>query len=243
MDEFLDALLPIESQTSRSNRRSKLLRARYNLKLQKVELPTARGIVNEFGANLLDSLSSLSYEKNDSVESSTKDSTSLFDKIGAHFCQRCGTLRTVDNVRVRLRCDKNIRRRVLKIKKKQCAGSKSKNAPELTKVEKTYLKRYGDYCTTRKILCLVCKFKRTEMVRDAGRWKPRLETSATFQPEIKELITVVSATSEKKSKVMREKQKSSAKKCSELKKLLSAEDDRNKANDKRKSLNDFLSLL
>merc|ERR1712212_226579 len=36
---------------------------------------------------------------------------------------------------------------------------------ELSKIDKQYLKRFGDYATTKKTLCLECKFEKSELIR------------------------------------------------------------------------------
>ena len=48
---------------------------------------------------------------------------------------------------------------------------------------------------------------------------------------------------DKKLNVMRENRKSSVKKCSDIRKVLSNEADKNELDDKKKSLKDFLSLI
>ena len=196
--------------------------------------------------------------------------------------------RTVDNVRVRLKCDKNIKRRISRIKKKQNGTKAPKSrtsglTPEskapmsitnekahrhkargLSKIDKQYLKRYGDYATTKKTLCLECKFEKSELIRLSssnvegkkgmefsrlkmysrpGNLQTKLDSRHDSRPPI-----FAAPIAEKKSKLSKDKQKFSAKKCSELKKVLSSEGgggggDKNKTEDKRKSLKDFLSLL
>jgi len=268
MESYLDSL--IESRVSASDSKASLLRTRHLLALQRLRFPEAPGLELSLGAEFLHSIDSVvalppksGYD--DDVDTTTTMTNAKLEQITAHFCGRCGARRTADNVRVRLQCDKNIKRRVARLRRKEkdvlklkdkssSSLHKSRKKPEkslsseFTPNDRKYLKRYGDYATTRKTTCLTCKFEKKELIRGKGPKKgesmgvktPHLTQKVTPTPKVSTPKST-SGRSEKKA-IVKEKQKSSIKKCAAIRQMLQNEGHQ-KEDDKQKSLKDFLSLL
>jgi len=262
MESYLDSL--IESRVSASDSKASLLRTRHLLALQRLRFPEAPGLELSLGAEFLHSIDSVvalppksGYD--DDLDTTTTTTNAKLEQITAHFCGRCGARRTADNVRVRLQCDKNIKRRVARLRRKERDVSKAKDKssssrkkPEkslssgFTPNDRKYLKRYGDYATTRKTTCLTCKFEEKELLRGKGPKKGEsmgVKTPHLTQKETPKVSTPKSTSgrSEKKA-IVKEKQKSSIKKCAAIRQMLQNEGHQ-KEDDKQKSLKDFLSLL
>jgi len=267
LKDFFDSVGGSQNLTNQSETRNRILRASHLLTVQRLKFPSAPAVQLTVGSELLDCIASFpsgNADTNGSVAGggvtsngslSSKNAAATLEQIGAHFCRRCGAHRTADNFRVRFTRDRNIARRIAKLKKKDqrvltsSSSSRTNRKKErgLTKNEKKYLQRYGDYATTRKTTCLVCKHEKSENVM--GKPKSCISVKKSDARVQNKLHSEASATilpkggkSEKKATTLKEKQKSSVKKCSDIRKML-LEGSTKDSDDQRKSLKDFLSLL
>ena len=184
LKDFFDSVGGRQNLTNQSETQNRILRASHLLTVQRLKFPSAPAVQLTVGSELLDCIASFpsgNADTNGSVAGggvtsngslSSKNAAATLEQIGAHFCRRCGAHRTADNFRVRFTRDRNIARRIAKLKKKDqrvltsSSSSRTNRKKErgLTKNEKKYLQRYGDYATTRKTTCLVCKHEKSENV-------------------------------------------------------------------------------